>query len=156
MIFKGRKVFVIWRHLNKHRVKSVRIRSYSDPHFLAFRLNTERSDTFYAVKLLIFHRLIADFRDLENTRNTPKIIFFMRTFNNLSLKFDTQMEINKKCLMGIFKAFSASSKRLFKSSEKCNLNQFSKYKTPRQVLSINFFLMSWTVVLERSWVDVSY
>ena len=82
-----------------HTVKSVLIRSYSDPHFLAFRLNTERydgvslsihsecgkmwtritpnRDTFYSVPVLHFDTL-------ENTKK-PKVSDVFGAYENVTL-----------------------------------------------------------------------
>ena len=84
---------------NKHWVKSVRIRSYSGPYFLAFRINTERysvslriqsecgkmrtritpnTDTFYAVKMrrinisATTHDVIPRCRGIINEGHTEK------------------------------------------------------------------------------------
>ena len=52
LIFFRLKIF-LWQHvLNEHCVKSVCIRSFSDPYFPAFELNTEtRSISLYSVRM---------------------------------------------------------------------------------------------------------
>ena len=127
----------------KHCVKSVRIRSYSGPHFSAFELNTER----YGVSLRIQSQCWK-----MPTRITPNTDTFYAKFSILRLFMRTN--IPKKCVLEsltkIYQALDISATLV-----KCFSATGAKIPSSISFICLNLMLRSFSIASKSCIIQIS-